>query len=179
MADAEELRSALEFMQWMWTNFTFTIREDGGADFTEQCRVHGIEFLYPPDVRSMPLPWSGRLIKLGFFRELDHGDSDGPSLEDFRAETPGPDEEPIVRYLEAGRLYSAASGVVTDMLSDESDIDIGPPNILTDGTYAWPADLPYYVRSYHVRLPKHFLLHAARNEFQVPAAVDVASLTLE
>jgi hypothetical protein len=179
MADTEELRSTLEFMRWMWSNFTFTIREDGGGDFTEQCRVHGIEFLYPSDVRSMPLPWGGRLIKLGFFRELDHGESDGPSLDDCRAETPDPDDERIVRYLESGHLYTAAPGVATDVLAADPDVDIGPPHILTDGTYAWPADLPYYVRHYHVRLPRHFVIHIRRNDFQVPVGVDVASLKLE
>jgi hypothetical protein len=178
MADAEELRSALEFMRWMWSNFTFAIREDGGADFTEECRVHGIEFLYPPDVRSMPLPWDGRLIKVGFFRELDHGESDGPSLEDFRAESPDPDDERIVRYLEAGHLYMTASELVMDVLSADPDVELGPPHILTDGTYAWPADLSHYVRNYHVRLPTHFVKHVQRNDFQIPTKLDVASLKI-
>lgn len=179
MAGTEELRSTLELMRWMWSNFTFTVREDGGADFTEQCRVQGIESLYPPNVRSIRLPWEGRLIKLGFFRELDYGESDGFSLEDCRVETPDPDEERIVRYLESGHLYSAASGVVMDVLSDDPDVEIGPPHILTDGTYAWPADLPYYVRNYHVRLPKHCLKHIQRNDFQVPVNVAFRSLKLE
>jgi hypothetical protein len=179
MADAEELRSALEFMRWMWSNFKFTIREDGGSDFTEQCRTQGIEFLYPPDVRAMRLPWEGRLIKLGFFRELDHGESNGPSLEDCRAETLDDNEAQIVRYLESGHMHTIASGIVADVLSDDGDVEIGPPHILTDGTYVWPADLSYYVRNYHVRLPKHFVLHAQRNNFQIPGNVDIDSLKLE
>jgi hypothetical protein len=56
---------------------------------------------------------------------------------------------------------------------------IGPPHVLTDGAYAWPADLPYYLRNYHVQLPTHFVIHIQRNDFQIPAGVDVASLKLE
>jgi hypothetical protein len=179
MADAEELRSSLAFVKWMWENFDLTIRDDYGPDLTERSLKEGVESLYPEKVRSMPVPWAGRFIKLGFFRELDHGDSDGPSLEESRGEAAGPDDERIARYLESGHRYIAASGVVTDMLSDDPAVEIGPPHLLTDGTYAWPADLPYYVRKYHVRLPKPFLVHVAGNNFQIPADLDLARVKLE
>lgn len=179
MADAEELRSSMSFVKWMWDNFSLTIRDDYGPDLTERSLKEGVESLYPEKVRNMPVPWAGRLMKLGFFRELDHGDSDGPSLEESRMDAPGPDEDRVAAYLTSGHLLRYSSEVATDWLADDPDVKIGPPHILTDGTYAWPADLPYYVRNYHVWLPKHFIRHGQRHGFQVPANVDVASLILE
>ena len=178
-ANQYSLRSALEFARWMWSRGNLVVRDHYGRDVTEDARTEGIDALYPGWARNMPIPWAGRLIKVGFFRELDHGDTSGPSLEESRAETPSPNEERVAAYLDAGHLLSASSEVASDRLADDPDIEIGPPHIRTDGTYAWPADLPYYVRNYHVRLPKHFLIHAERNNFQVPAQVDVASLKLE
>jgi hypothetical protein len=35
--------------------------------------------------------------------------------------------------------------------------------------------LAYYLRTYHVRLPRAFVIHARNNDYQIPA-VDVASL---
>lgn len=177
-ADDDELRSALEFARWMWRHFSFTVHDYYGNDVTEQCR-EGIESLYPDWVRSMPIPWAGALLKIGFFRELDHGDISAPSLEESRADTSLPDEARIIAYLEAGHVLVASSDEAYDRLADDPDVVIGPPHILTDGTYAWPADLSYYLRNYHVRLLKHFILHVRRNNFQVPADVDITSLKLE
>jgi len=177
-ADDDELRSALEFARWMWSHFSFTVHDYYGLDVTDQCR-EGIEPLYPDRVRDTPLAWAGRLIKVGFFRELDHGDIAGPSLSESRSDTPAPEEGRVATYLDAGHLYIESSGTANDWFADDPDVIIGPPHILTDSTYAWPADLPYYVRNYHVRLPKHFVLHAQRNNFQIPANVDIASLRFE
>jgi hypothetical protein len=179
MADEDELRSIMEFLRWLWKQHEFTARDDYGQDFTEQFRTEGVETLYSEKVRRMPAPWAGKLIKVGFFQELDHGDISGPSLKTSRADTPAPDEALIVAYLESGPVLVPSSDTTEDWLADDVDVEIGPPHILTDGTYAWPADLAYYVRKYHVRLPKHFTLHIQRNGFQVPANVDLTSLTLE
>ncbi|WP_428267917.1 hypothetical protein [Haliangium sp.] len=176
-ADAEELRSGMEFMRWMWGQFSLTVREDGGQDFTELCRREGVEVLYPERLRDAPLPWAGRLIRVGFYRELDHGDGDDPSLEALQAEQAAPDEDRMLAYLDAGHLYIASPGIVEDVLADR-ETWIGPAHLLTDGTYVWPADLVYYLRTYHVRLPTSFWVHARRNDFQIPADVDVASLQL-
>ena len=178
-ANYHELRSALAFSKWLWERFEPRVFDNYGVDMTERCRDEGVEALYPDDVRNLPVPWVGKLIKVGFFRELDHGDIGDPSLSGSRSDTPAPEEDQVAAYLEAGRLYMESSGTANDWFADDPDVIIGPPHILTDGTYAWPADLFYYVRNYHVRLPKHFILHIRRNNFQVPANVDVASLKLE
>jgi hypothetical protein len=178
-ADDDELRSALAFAKWMWNHFSAKIHDHYDRDVTEEIRRDGIESLYPDWVRGMPAPWADRLIKVGFFRELDHGDSGGPSLEESRAETPGPDEDRTAAYMESGHLLSSSLDVAKDWLSDDPDVEIGPPHIFTDGTYAWPADLAYYVRNYHVRLPKHFVKHIQRNEFRIPVRGDMANLKIE
>ncbi len=76
-------------------------------------------------------------------------------------------------------LVRPSSDVAKDWLAEDPEVVIGPPHVLTDGAYVWPADLPHYVRNYHVRLPNHFVIHMRRNDFQVPADVDVASWKLE
>ncbi len=177
MCDSEELRSAMEFVRWMWSHFDISVREDGYQDYTELCRREGVEALYPERIRNAPLPWADRLIKIGFFQDLDHGDIDGPSLEAKRADQPAPDEDRLAAYLDAGHLYIASPGFVEDMISDD-EIMIGPPHLLTDGIYVWPGDLPYYVRTYHVRLPTAFVAHARANSFAMPADVDPSSLKL-
>lgn len=179
MADEDELRSIMEFLRWLWKRHEFTARDDYEQDFTEQFRTEGVETLYSEKVRRMLVPWAEKLIKVGFFQELDHGDISGPSLKTSRSDTPAPDEARIVAYLERGHILVPSSDITEDWLADEVDVEIGPPHILTDGTYAWPADLAYYLRKYHVRLPRHFILHIQRNGFQVPANVDLASLRIE
>jgi hypothetical protein len=178
-ANQYNLRSALEFAKWMWNQGDLVVRDYYGRDVTGNCGTEGIDALYPDWVKNAPIPWAGRLIEVGFFRELDHGDISAPSLEESRADTPTADEDRIVAYLEKAHLLVPSANVAEDWLAEDPDAENGPPHILTDGTYAWPADLPYYVRNYQVRLPKHFLMHVQRSDFQIPVNVDVASLKLE
>jgi hypothetical protein len=55
---------------------------------------------------------------------------------------------------------------------------IGSPNILTDGLYAWPEDLAYYVEHYNVCLPEEFQQTAIRNNWEVPSNIDIDDLDL-
>jgi len=176
---AEEMRSAMDFVRWLWARFTCSIREDGFADLTDEVRERGVDALYPAHVRTMPLPWDGTLIRIGFFRELDHGDGSDFSLEERRAATVGPDEEALASYLESGHVYRTVDQVARDMLVDDPDeAPLGPLRLLTDGTYVWPSDLPYYVRRYHVRLPPAFAIHARSAGFRVPDTVDLGRLSM-
>jgi hypothetical protein len=192
MGDATDLRSSMDFLIWLTSHFDCQIRVDGyGDDLTERVAAHGAASLYDDDIRNAPLPWAGTLIGVGFFRELYHGDTTGSSLELARQPEAIPDEAELVRYLESGELYRRAvplsvthpymdppAGDSTyDVIAaaDLGHIDLGPPHQLTDGVYVWPADLAYYLRTYHVRLPRPFIVHARRNGWRVPE-VDVASL---
>jgi hypothetical protein len=117
-----------------------------------------------------------QLLRVGFFREMPHGEPSDPSLVAERAAAPQPHQDALARYLAAGHVYIATPGLAKDVLNPK--IVIGPPSYLTDGTYVWPGDVAHYVRTYNVRLPTAFLEHALARGFAMPASVDRAQLTL-
>ena len=96
--------------------------------------------------------------RVGFFRELPHGDPDGPSLHDARRESAAEDEAAILGYLARGAVHALSPGPVWDVL-DESG-PVGTASLLTDGEWVWPEDLAHYVEKYHVRLPAEFVARA-------------------
>jgi hypothetical protein len=116
------------------------------------------------------------LQRTGFFREMPHGEPSDPSLVDAREPAPGPHEDRVAAYLEAGHVLTAASAPVHDVFA--LDQPIGLPHHLTDGTFVWPADLTHYVRTYHVRLAGPFIEHMLAHGWTVPAEVDLATLRL-
>ena len=119
-----------------------------------------------------------RVRHVGFYSDLPHGLPSEPTLRNAVSDSAVEEEREMVNYLSAGALFIACPGVVHDILSD-SDVVIGSPDILTDGVWAWPRDLAYYVGRYHVRLPAAFVEHARRNRWSIPRDVDVGSLTLD
>ncbi|ACY14786.1 hypothetical protein Hoch_2243 [Haliangium ochraceum DSM 14365] len=168
----------MDFSGWFADAFDVKIKSHYDDDITETYRKGGIGGLYSKRVCAEPFPaWNGALIQIGWFHELEHCDYEGVSLERARAESAAPDDERIAAYLDAGHLYIAATGFVEDWFADD-EIMIGAPHLLTDGVYVWPADLPYYVRNYHVRLPKAFTIHVAKNGYEMPKDVDVTRLKL-
>jgi hypothetical protein len=116
-----------------------------------------------------------KLIRVGFFREMRHGEPDDPSLAALRSPTPGPHQVDLARYLDAGHVLFATPGFATDVL--DGTTRIGPPHYLTDGQYVWPGDAAHYVRTYNVRLPDEFVAHVVASGAP-PATVDLATLTL-
>lgn len=119
-----------------------------------------------------------KLKRVGFFQELDHGDPNGPKLADHVSDRPQPDEDRVVAYLRSGLLLIGCPGVVRDVL-DNTVGPVGSPDILTDGVWAWPGDLPYYVEKYHLRLPKEFVDDLRVRSFRPPADGDVEIRELE
>lgn len=103
---------------------------------------------------------------VGFFRELPHGLANEPSLKNAIRDTAGEHEEDVVRYLESGVVFIASPGIVRDVLNERGPIGSG--TVHTDGVWAWPDDLAYYVSHYHVALPKDFVAHAERNHWKAP-----------
>ena len=89
--------------------------------------------------------------------------------------TPG--ESRIVAYLRAAPIMFHALGPVTDVFKPKGDY-ICAPNIHTDGVYAWPEDLAYYVEHYHVALPEAFLAHLVASKWKAPADVDTSAIEL-
>ncbi|TMR08214.1 hypothetical protein ETD86_48800 [Nonomuraea turkmeniaca] len=87
----------------------------------------------------------------GFFRELEHGDPSGPSIHMSLGNLAGEVNE-IVDYLSDAPILAATGTTVKDILGERGAI-IGIINIQTDGEWAWPSDLAYYVEKYRVGIP--------------------------
>lgn len=116
-----------------------------------------------------------KLKQVGFFKELRHGEPDGPSLRESASSEPCNDEA-LLAYLNSGELYIASPGTVKDVLSDSGEV-IGTASLLTDGEWVWPQDLVYYKRNYNVPLPDMFLAHMAENNWEIPT-VNLSELEL-
>lgn len=59
------------------------------------------------------------LRTMGFFRELPHGDPDGPSLRDAVERAPD-DASSLADHLASGEPLAVSSGMVADVLDDLS-----------------------------------------------------------
>lgn len=180
-ADVGGVRGSMEFLSWLVQQFECTL----GAGTRGTLRAGDAEKLYSARVRAEVLAWKQQLIGIGFYHELAHGSPVGPSLELARQDRAGPDDDRIGGYLAAGKLYRCAEELVAlgtgsrvKAMSYDwfvRDVGLEPPHLRTDGAYVWPSDLLYYVRRYHVQLPRSFVVHARRNGWRVPE-VDLASL---
>ena len=74
-----------------------------------------------------------KLNRIGFFRELKHGDKFGMSLKEAVRNSLSESEDKIVEYLDNGVAFCVTAGLVSDVL-DETKGVIGNLEILTDGT---------------------------------------------
>jgi len=112
------------------------------------------------------------LIPVGFYHEFRGGKPYEPSLRDFVQERADSNEPNIIQYLNAGKVLFATGGVVSDVLDPRFGI-IGPPHVLTDGIYAWPATLAHYIKHHHVRLPDEFIAHMTASNWVAPVEIDM------
>lgn len=113
-----------------------------------------------------------KLNRVGFFRELKHGDISGMSLKKAVRDAPLENEDRIIEYLNNGVTFCVTAGLVSDVL-DESKGIIRNLEILTDGIWAWPSDLAYYVKFYHIELDTNFIEHIKRNGWVMPNKKDI------
>lgn len=112
--------------------------------------------------------------RLGFFRELRHGDPSGPSLREAVSEPlPADVRERVASYLAAGPVVVATTQRADDAL-DPSKTEVSGISVRTDGVRVWSEDLAYYVRTYGARVPAA-LVDAALSG--LPPALDDAELT--
>jgi hypothetical protein len=110
---------------------------------------------------------SGKLKSVGFFRELRHGDADGPSLKESIRPQPHPDTASMIAYLQGGHVIATTGARVHDAL-DPSKKYIAVLGVATDGAWIWSTDLSYYVATYNVILPDEFIDHMQRLRWQAP-----------
>lgn len=117
-----------------------------------------------------------QLKRIGYYYQLPEMDR-LHILKLLAHKEPLPDEEAIADYLDAGLLIAAVPGVEDDPLLPDAPI-AGALHVLTDGEYAWPKTLSYWVRRHHLLLPKEFLEHMRRAAYRLPNHLDPASLLL-
>ena len=108
-------------------------------------------------------------FRVGFFREL-HKEPGLPSIREAVRSWRHPDEDRIVAYLEAGVCLAACGGVQHDVL-DSSAKGVTSPDMVTDGVWLWPGELPYYVAKHGVAVPEEFVAHMRENGWAVPPSL--------
>jgi hypothetical protein len=107
------------------------------------------------------------LRKVGYFRELPHGDPESAALRESVGAASLENESTILAYLTNGNVLATSPMLLHDAL-DAGGKPIGTLQILTDGTWEWPSDLAHYVRTHHARLPADFVRHMASRHWEVP-----------
>jgi len=115
--------------------------------------------------------------KVGFFKELPYGEETAESVHAAVGRLSQGDVENVVRYLKSGVLMIGSPGISTDVVSS-SGSKIGPIGVLTDGAWAWPMELAYYVEKYRVSVPHEFLDHMRKVGWKVDA-VNINEVSLD
>jgi hypothetical protein len=87
------------------------------------------------------------------------------------------DEAAIASYLDAGVVFAATPGVEEDPLIPGTPF-AGALHIRTDGRYAWPQTLSYWVRKHHVALPDPFLEYIRGAGYRIPSSINPEKLVL-
>ena len=103
----------------------------------------------------------------GYFDSYGASQCAGENLQEILSENPAPDEAQIVIYLKNGIGLAGCGGVRSDILNPSLEVHLGA-DIYTDGVWAWPEYLAYYVEKYHARIPKEFLDHMKSKDWRIP-----------
>ena len=111
------------------------------------------------------------IIRQGYFREMPHGEETDPSIQDYIGKGDSELIDKIVNYLENGVGIIICGGLVGDVINPEKG-SAGVPSVLTDGTWFWPGDLPYYVKNYKVALADDFVETMKQNGWKNPVSYD-------
>jgi hypothetical protein len=95
-----------------------------------------------------------------------------PSLRDYIGPEGQENEDKIASYLESAASYSGVGKIVGDLLDPNAPAVLFPGR-RTDGLYVWPAELAYYVRKYHVRVPRELADRMASLNWRPPTADEI------
>jgi hypothetical protein len=74
--------------------------------------------------------------------------------------------------LESAPSYCGVGTIVGDVLNPNTPVVLLPGK-RTDGVYVWQAELPYYIRKYHLRLPDELVERMASLNWQPPAKQEI------
>lgn len=110
----------------------------------------------------------------GFFSDLPYGDPTAPRLADAISRKAGAHEHDAVEFLKGGATLLLSPSVSYDVF--EPTTPIGTLAIHTDGTWAWPADLAYYVERYHCSLPRDMVEHMRKSAWSASPNVDLSAV---
>ena len=122
------------------------------------------------------------LKMIGFFKETHRFPNNNsrplPSIAEQLNRSEAIVDSKITDYLRSGHevMYLGSRRYLKEK-GDLTKID-RPGFLLTDGVWVWPSELPYFIESYNVMVPPQFVIHAAANNWSVPAKVDVTELEL-
>jgi hypothetical protein len=118
----------------------------------------------------------GSLRKVGFFRDLPHGNVEGPPLQESLQPSPGPFDREAAAYLRAGAVLAVATEEVFDVF--DPGVNLGALTVRTDGIWVWPGELAHYVEKYHCALPDQFVDHMRARAWTPPSkdAIDFPSI---
>lgn len=121
--------------------------------------------------------WKPKLVYAGNFRELGYDDHpNAPSLFDGRGKRTHSNKEKVIVYLRTATTLIMSPGCDEDVLDPSKNA--GSASVMTDGVYAWPKTLAYYVETYDVELPAEFEKHMERNRWAPPVRLDKLGLEL-
>lgn len=105
--------------------------------------------------------------RVGYFRELGHGDPEGPSLREALGVGDESEAARIADYLEDGAGVAATTAPAVDVVDPQHPV-LGSVSIRTDGEWVWPSDLAHYVRRYAVALPHQFVETVRERGYRAP-----------
>jgi hypothetical protein len=109
---------------------------------------------------------------VGCYAEL--GFENAPSLQNLVRTGHDSNRDRSVAYLKAGKTLILTTSLLRDVF-DRSGTP-GSRSILTDGTFAWPAGLAYYIERYGLPVPVELEQHMAHNHWTFPSTVDLKGL---
>ena len=75
-------------------------------------------------------------------------------------------------------LLANCCAIPSDFAPVEQEISLTAPPLYS-GTWAWPSDLSYYVKFYHIKLDRHFIEHVEKNGWTIQNKNDIDLLKLE
>jgi hypothetical protein len=132
----------------------------------------GARAKYGPDAPTAESAGKRVAKNVGCF--LDLGYDGAPALADVRGKREPAHQAQVVAYLKAGRVLVMSPGLVRDVF-DRNTV-AGSRSIRTDGEFAWPDSLAYYVERHSVELPKEFEEHMAARRWEMPHEIDIEGL---
>lgn len=107
----------------------------------------------------------------GWWAEDANRIADAPSLHRVRdAAWDEKERKSVIRYLRSGPVVVASPGIEFSVV--DPNVKVGTQSIRTDGEWVWADSLAYYLETFRVGLPPHFLMHIRSLHYEVPS-VDV------